>query len=263
MRVKGQGYKQEKPAKSFSSVPYSLSPVPLEAGFTLLELLISVTVLSLLATAVLLGWRVASSAWQRANSHLLHSRSVQESYQLLQEQMASMIPYQVPTAEGGLEFFFQGERQTARFLSRYSLTGRTSSGLYRIEYQVAERPGGTKQLLLNEFPVRSLEELKGLFVKVETDPDPAARKLQFLPFERGPQTVELFEGLADCHFEYYQPPAPPEPGSWKEQWKGPSGELPGGMAIRLVSSGDTGDLKPVSIVAAIRNITLPAALRRP
>ena len=264
---KGIGRSDRGAAGPLLTVPCSLTPVPSqrqfpvpsEAGFTLIELLISVTVLSLLATTVLLGWRIASSAWQKANSHLLRSRAVEESHQLLQEQMASMVPYQVTTAEGSLEFFFQGERQTARFLSRYSLSGRTNSGLYRIEYQIAEGTGGTKQLLLNEFPMRSREELGGLLVKDELDPDPAGKVLKFLPVQRGPQTVELFEGLTECHFEYYQPPVPPEPGSWKERWTEPKNELPSGMAIRIVARGETGDLKSVSIVAAIRDTTLPRA----
>ena len=46
------------------------------AGFTLLELLVSITIVSLLATTVLFGWRIAASAWQKANIHLQRSRTV-------------------------------------------------------------------------------------------------------------------------------------------------------------------------------------------
>jgi hypothetical protein len=164
--------------------------------------------------------------------------------------MASMVPYQVRTLQGIEEFFFQGEPLTARFLSRYSLAGRASSGLFRIEYQIEEGAGGTKQLLLNEFPVRSREELGAFIAGAEMTP--TARVLRYLPFERGPQTVTLLEGLRECHFEYYQPPLPPEPGFWTERWAGLNGDLPRGMAIRVVAPAESGDLMPVSIVAAIR-----------
>ena len=164
--------------------------------------------------------------------------------------MASMVPYQVPVSQGREELFFQGEPQTARFLSRYSLAGRAGSGLFRIEYQIEEGANGTKQLLLNEFPVRSREELGALFAAAETTPTP--RVPRYLPFERGPQTVTLLEGLRECRFEYFQPSPPPEPSSWNEQWTGLNGELPRGMAIRIVASAESADLTPVSIVAAIR-----------
>jgi prepilin-type N-terminal cleavage/methylation domain-containing protein len=238
---------------NLSPVTCNLFPVP-SSGFTLLELLVSITIVSLLATTVLFGWRIASSALQKANIRLQRSRTVLEANHLLQEQMASMVPYQVAVPQRGAEFFFQGEPQTARFLSRYSLAGRASSGLFRIEYQIEEGTGGSKRLLLNEFPVNSREELGLLIAGAEMTP--TGKVLKFLPFERGPQTVTLLEGLRECHFEYYQPPSPSVPGFWTEQWTaGPGGDLPRGMAIRVAAAAGSGDLLPVSIVAAIRDFT--------
>ena len=245
MPKKGIGNREQRTARPLASVPSS--------GFTLLELLVSITIVSLLATMVLFGWRIASSAWQKANVYMQRSRTVLETHQLLQEQMASMVPYQVRTQQGIAQLFFQGDPQTARFLSRYSLAGRASSGLYRIEYQIVDGAGETKQLLLNEFPVNSQEELGALLAEEEANP--ITGMLKFLPFERGPQTGSLLEGIRDCHFEYYRPPTLTEPGSWADQWVGPNGELPRGMAIRVTTSSDSGDLHPISIVAAIRDFS--------
>lgn len=223
------------------------------AGFTLLELLISITILSLLATIILFGWGIATSAWQKANSRLSQDRKVLATHHLLQQQMASMVPYRARTERGGQEFFFQGEPQAARFLSLYSLTGRARSGLYLIEYQVTEQAGGTKQLLLNEFPLTSKEELGALITGAEASP--RGRVLQFAPFKRGPQTVVLLEDLEECHFEYYSH-RPPEPGVWTDQWTSFNEELPRSMTIRAVSSAETSGLTPVSITSAIRDFSL-------
>ncbi len=284
-REQGTGRSWPLAHRSHFSVPSSgVSPVP-SKGFTLLELLVSMTILSLLVTTVLFGWRIAASAWQKASTRLEHNRTVTETSQLLEEQMASMVAYRVPASLGSLELFFQGEPHTARFLSRYALTGRSSSGLYLIEYQIAEGPRGTpgvtpggtpgvtRELWVNEFPVRSREELSPLFVK----PDPAStvRMQRFLPFERGPNTLVLLTGLKDCRFEYYNPPLGPQPGAWTEHWTDaganagpgggvvPNGELPRGMAIRLAVTGESAELKPVSIVAAIRNVSTEKRLRIP
>ncbi len=136
------------------------------AGFTLMELLVSITVVSLLATGILFGWRVASAAWQKAGLHLEKQRKAQATHQLLQEQMASMVPYAARTSQGTLEVFFQGEPQAARFVSRYSLVHRARAGLYRVEYQVAAEANGAYQLLLNETPVAGPEELSALVIGV-------------------------------------------------------------------------------------------------
>ena len=233
-------------------------PRPLRqcSGFTLMELLVSMTVLSLLVTTILFSWRIAAGAWQKASTHLERSRTVLAVNHLLQEQMASMVPYHVVTSTGIQSLFFQGEGQVARFLSRYSMAGRMNSGLYRIEYQIVDGPDGTKQLLMNEYTVRSREELASLM----TPPDPslATQLFRFAPFQRTPQTFMLIEGLKECRFEYYKPPLLPDPGSWVSRWTSIQADLPQGMAIRIVAPADSADLKPVSIVAAIRNFSAAA-----
>ncbi|MBI2816746.1 MAG: prepilin-type N-terminal cleavage/methylation domain-containing protein [Acidobacteria bacterium] len=235
-----------------SSVTRNIAPNRM-GGFTLLELLVSMTIVSLLATTVLFGWRVAVSAWEKASSHLQKSRTVLATNHLLQEQMASMVPYR-GIASTGFHLFFQGEPLTARFLSRYSLTGRANSGLYRIEYQVVEAEDGTKQLLMNEVPVTSREELGALIQ--QADPASFSPQLRFAPFERGPRTVVLLAGVKDCRFEYYKAASALEAGTWVPEWLGTMNELPRAMAIRITPSDDPAGVAPASVVAAIRDFSI-------
>ena len=224
-----------------------------EAGITLLELLVSMTIVSLLATTALFAWRVGSSAWLKASERLEKDRTVLAVHQLVEEQMASMVPYQAWTTSGGREVLFQGEPQTARFVSRYSLARRAASGLYLIEYQVAEQADGTRQLLLNESPVWGNEELGTLLAGAESRPEGVVQKFQ--PFERGPQTVTLIEGLQECRFEYYRTPGPNQPGTWTDQWIVRSGEVPQAMRMHAVAAAGSGEVKPETMVAAVRNFS--------
>jgi len=240
-----------------AKAPRSTAPVRrrwrAEAGLTLLELLVSITIVSLLATTALFAWRVGSSAWQKASERMEKDRTVLAVHELLEEQIASMVPYQALAESGAREVFFQGEPGTARFVSRYSLAHRATSGLYLIEYQVAAQTDGTRQLLLNESPVWGGQELGRLLGAAENRPEGLVRK--FLPFERGPQTVVLLEGLRECRFEYYWSPGASQPGTWSEQWTVRNDEVPQAMRIDAASPAGSGALKPATIVASVRNFS--------
>jgi len=209
------------------------------------------TIVGLLATALVMGWSVAVSAWDRASSSLEQQRRILAVHQLLQEQMASIVPYRAHLPEGGTEFFFQGEARTTRFVTRYSLAERSRAGLYLAEYQVAEERDGAWQLLLNESPLTSAEELGALIAGAENTP--SGRRLLFRPVVRGPQTTVLLEGLEQCRLEYFRPPLGPVPGAWTEQWMPRNLELPRAIAVRAVAEAEPGRLRPVEVIAAVRN----------
>jgi len=230
-----------------------------QAGFTLLELLVAITIVSLLSTTILFGWRIAANAWGRASELVEEQRRVAATDQVLQEQMAAMVPYSPWTRQGMQDVFFQGEPRTARFLSRYSLENRAGSGFYLIEYQIAEEMDGTCELLLNEVSLRNPGEAGGLFISA--DQSPAGPILRFQPVERTAKTRVLLEGLEECRMQYYRPGQSPEPGAWVEQWTSRGVELPRGMAIRIASRAEANEpvrqaqskLRPVSAVAEIVN----------
>ena len=221
------------------------------AGFTLLELLVAITVVSLLATAVLFSWRVASSAWQKVNQRLETDRTILATHQLLQEQMASLIPYRTLSLQGSRELFFQGEPEAARFVSRYSLERRARSGLYEIAYQVEQDRDGSKRLLLRETPLLGRDALSEVLLGAEMSPE--GKLLKFRPFERDSQVVVLLENLQECRFEYYQPRTGLEAEGWVEAWRPRDNELPRAMRIRAVGRAQSGTLASDTLVAAIRN----------
>ncbi|MBI4480231.1 MAG: prepilin-type N-terminal cleavage/methylation domain-containing protein [Acidobacteria bacterium] len=223
----------------------------IQDGFTLLELLVSMTVVALLATTILFGWRIAAGAWGRANQLVEDQRRVVAVHQVLTTQMAEMMPLAPSTRLGSTGVFFQGEGQTARFLSRYSLVYRSRSGLYRIEYQIADASDGVHQLLVNEVPASSSNDIASLLTGTEQRPE--GMLLRFAPFERRSQTRVLLDDLTEAHFEYYRPAGPLRAGEWVREWINQGNELPRAMAIRLTARSVADRLQPVSIVAGIEN----------
>ena len=211
--------------------------------------------MALLAATALFAWRVGVSAWEKVGTQLEKDRRVLSAHQLLQEQIASMVPYEAWTQQGGRAVFFQGEPQTARFVSRSSLAYRAASGLFLIEYHVTVQADGTRQLLLRETPVRGNAELGAMVAAIESDP--GGFRLRLPAFERDAETVILLEGLRECRFEYFRltPNAQPggELGSWTDEWVGRADEVPPAMRIRAVAPSAAGELAPVTIVAAVRN----------
>jgi hypothetical protein len=217
----------------------------------LLELLVSMSVLSLLATTVLFGWRIAAGSWGRVNTMVDEQRRVESVQQVLERQIADMVPVAPWLRQGSASVLFQGEREAARFVSRYSLLHRGRSGLYQIEYQIMEADGGGKQLLLNESPMRSASDVADLLIG--TDQTSAGTVLRFAPMERNAATRVLLENAAELYFEYYRPASGANQAGWVDQWTARVNEVPRAMAIRVTPAPGRSRLQPVPVVVAIRN----------
>jgi prepilin-type N-terminal cleavage/methylation domain-containing protein len=230
----------------------------LQRGVTLIELLVSITIVGLLAATALIAWRVSVSAWERAEARLEHDRGVLAVHQLVAEQIASMTPYQVQLQQRGRLLFFQGEPETARFVSRYSLTHRAASGLYMVEYHVVEQRNGSlegaKQLLLQETPLSWTGQVAATVAGI--DNESGILRMRFVPFEAGPAIVVLAEGLAECRFEYYIPAANRQPGGWVDRVAELGSELPRAIRIQMAAR-ESANLEPVTIAATIRNFARP------
>jgi len=229
-----------------------------EAGFTLVEVLISTTLVMALTTGILVALRVSLDAMDHADTKLMHNRRVMAVHRILESQVSDIVPALVAcrsqaSGPGGPPVaFFQGEPQTMRFISSYSLND-SSRGLPQIlEYQVipGEENEGVR-LVVNEH-LYSSPLSAGLFC-VGTRNAPGSGDLLpvFRPVEIGSGSFVLADRLATCHFEFLQPDLndPNKRPVWVARWS--RALLPD--AIRVVMA----PLEPDPAQLQLQTLTVP------
>src|SRR6185295_16876718 len=97
-----------------------------QAGVTLMELMIAVTLLSLLSVGLLFALRIGLTAYSKTQTRLMDNRRVAGAQRILEQQLEGMMPVVAPCGAGPQgggtnTAFFQGEPQTMRLVSTFSL----------------------------------------------------------------------------------------------------------------------------------------------
>jgi general secretion pathway protein J len=202
------------------------------AGFTLLELMISMTIVALMVVTLFGGFRVGARAWEKGEKDMGGRQRQRIVLDLLRRQLASVCATEVLDAQGQ-PVLFQGDHKSMTFVSHVALT-----------------PGGMAVPVL----VR---------LAVESDPDEAgAERLLFS--ERslamagaggaGPEEAEglsvLLAGEHSIGFEYLKIRPGEASSPWREKWD-PAVETAPPRAIRISLRENEGKA-PVYVIAAPR-----------
>ena len=219
------------------------------AGITLLEVVIAVSLLSLLTVGVTTALRLGLGALSKTNARLMANRRVTGSQQVLQQQLEGFMP--VIALYGGNPDerpnakmpFFQGEPQSMRLVSSYSLQ-EGARGLPRIlEFQVVPGEGGKGVRLIVNENLYTGPASAGFFCLGRI-----GDSFQFRPIETGPRSFVLADRLAVCRFSYQA--KPPVPVEWTSVWILPT--WPAAIRIEMAPLDDeTFRLRPVSVTARI------------
>src|SRR5262249_15575764 len=130
------------------------NPVKGQRGVTLMEVLIAVTLLSLLSTGMLFAMRIGLSAFARTGAKLMENRRVAGAQRILEQELQGLIPVLARCGESGPGFgFFQGEEQTMRLVSSFSLQQAWRGQPQILELFVIPREEGRGvRLVVNEIP---------------------------------------------------------------------------------------------------------------
>ena len=179
-----------------------------QSGITLLELLIAVTLVSLLSVGMLMAMRVGFNAMQKTNNKLMANRRVAGVERILAQQVAGLMPV---TATCGISSgspptpapFFQGDIQGMRFVSNYSLDEATRGYPRILEYLVIPGADGRGvRLVVNEHLYSG--PLSTGFFCVAVVPDPQAQGMvpRFREIQPSPASFVLADKLAGCRFLY-------------------------------------------------------------
>jgi len=210
-----------------------------DAGFTLVEILIASTLLMALTTGILMALRVGLNAMDHADTRLMHNRRVMAVEGIFAAQVSDIVATMTtcqPQSEedqGKTIAFFQGEPQTLRFISSYSLNDSSRGVPQLLEYQVIPGENGEGvRLIVNENLYSGPLSARPFCMGTRVDDDTHATVPIFPPVRIGPGSFVIADQLAACHFEFLQPNADSrrKPSTWVPRWTRPV--LPD--AIRLV-----------------------------
>src|SRR5215467_7430127 len=94
-----------------------------QAGVTLLEVLVAVTLLSLLSVGIMMALRIGLFAFARTNSRLMDDRRVAGSQRVIQQELEGLIPVVGQCAGGGMPktLMFHGQSDSLTMVSGFSL----------------------------------------------------------------------------------------------------------------------------------------------
>jgi prepilin-type N-terminal cleavage/methylation domain-containing protein len=227
-----------------------------QAGVTLMELLIAVSLVSLISVSALMAMRVGFNAMRSTNDKIIANRRALGTQKIIEQQVAGMIVTMAECTAGGPPVkipFFQGEPQTMRFVSTYSLQ-EAHRGYPRIlEYQVIPRPDGNGvRLVVNEM-LYSGPRSAG---RVCIGPGPPGLGNMFVPVQIGATSFILADNLAFCRFGFLQEAPPPV---WNE-WVPVFSDKKFPLAVRVEmapTESPRGRIPLLSMIAPVRVNRLP------
>lgn len=236
-----------------------------QAGVTLLELLLAVTLVSLLSVGMLMTLRIGLQAMDRVNSRFYAGRKVLGAQHVLEQQLAGLVQTKAECrasdlAPGNLTPFFQGESDTMRFVSTFSLQQASRGAPQLLEFKVIPGDRGVGvRLIVNEIPYAG-PKLLGRFC-LGMAPDPITNRMapMYPPVQVSEQSFVLADQLAYCRFVYKLVPPPPEPEKWLPRWL-ESNTVPRAIRIEMAPlHPDASQLPLLTVTAPIhvnRNLDL-------
>jgi general secretion pathway protein J len=158
------------------------------AGFTLLELIISITLVAIIvlivAGAASLGYRSFSTGERKLNA----IERLRASLIIIDAQIQSGVP--LTLEDGGVkQYYFVGEQDSLKFSTNHSIWG-GQRGYVIVNYRVETDNQGKRTLFASEYKI-------GMENQKET---------------------KLLEGFNEITFDYFRQDATDEEGEWVTQW---------------------------------------------
>lgn len=228
-----------------------------QSGVTLLEVLVAVTLLSLLTVGMFMAMRIGLSAFSRTDARLMENRRVAGAQRIIDQELEGLLPAvaacgTVDNKPGAKAVIFQGLSDTLTMVSTFSLQEAWRGRPQILQFLITPSDeGGGMRLLVNETPYTGPVSGGALCTGTIPDPSTGAPIPQFLRPSPGPASFVLADHLAYCRFQYLTPsPKIGEPGIWQATWtmKG----WPAGIRVEMApTEPSAAQLQPVTVTAPI------------
>jgi prepilin-type N-terminal cleavage/methylation domain-containing protein len=208
-----------------------------EAGVTLIELMIAITLVAALSVGMLMAMRTSLLTLEKTEGRLQSNRRVMSVERIMSRQIGGLIPV-AGRCPGPV---FKGTPQTLQMVSSYSLAEGSRGEPRLLEFQVIPADTGGVRLIVNEFlytgPLSTLLFCSGQAAQVT------------------PQSFVLADRLAFCRLSYRESlPDSVLTGPWLPSWDRPN--LPAAVRIEMTP------LAPEPSHLPLVNVTVPIHITR-
>ena len=202
-------------SRAVKRIPFWRRQAP---AFTLVEVMVTLTILGFVLLVTFGVFRLGISAWEKGESSKEEFQKMRIASQLLSQQIKSLMPYKIKSQKAEGDFLaFEGKARSLKFVSTLSLKTRRPSGLVYVSYEFKE--GGNAGGLLLQYERRVVNK------NFMDDNPPEEDK------------VPIFDGLADVRFEYYREEDQEKTrmAEWVGEWSAKEEkELPSALRMTLI-----------------------------
>lgn len=204
----------------------------ISAGFTLLELLISLSIVGLILIIVFGALRIGSRAWEKGEREVEAHQRERIVLELVKQQLTSASLQEIKVGEQK-PFYLKGNDRSVSFISRVPVLPDNWLGMAYVQYIVEDEEGGDRERLsFCEKSVLLLGKDKEMEEPEEDD------------------FLLLIPGIESLRFEYLK--GPEEDGDqpkWQEEWDPETDQgLP--LAIRITFI-EKPEMPPIRMIARI------------
>ncbi len=216
-----------------------------QAGMTLIELLIAVTLFGAISVGMGMVLNIAFTSMNKIDSKVDFNRRILASQRTLDQILQGLIPVVAPC--GGFKVGFQGTNLGTRFVSSHSLTEGSRGRPQIVELFADQSPNGGLRLLLNERPYLGKYSLSVACGQ---------------PFRALPTSFILADRLAVCDFTYKRVDFDSGTQAWLVRWAFP--EWPYGIQIAMApNTMKPNQIQPTPVFAPllVRNPNLDDILQ--
>ena len=212
-----------------SSIISRQSSIP--SGFTLLELLISLTIVGVVLVIIFGALRIGARAWEKGEADVEVQQREKVVLALLKRQISSFCAREIE--EGDREpYLFQGDHRSMSFMSRMPAVPAIRTGTVYVKYTIGEAQEGGYELILYEQDAMSVAGKGVLEDATEAESYVLIPRAHFLGFEYMSRSEK-----GDTPLE------------WQDVWDPESGAgYP--MAVRITLQREK-DAMPLRLIAPI------------
>jgi prepilin-type N-terminal cleavage/methylation domain-containing protein len=205
-------------------------------GFTLIEVVITLTILGFICLIIFGAFRLGLSAWDRGESVKDEYQEARIVSQLITQQVKSAVPFKIKSQQAEGDYLaFKGDSRSLRFVSSLPVRGKQPEGLVYAKYEFKDGGSEGGHLILYE--------------------EKALNKDFFAEEPKEEHAVSLLEGVSSVRFEYFreEDPLNNQQEEWIEEWDAKDEKmLPKAFKMTIIRKNQQGKEElPITVLASM------------